>query len=178
MNETYHGSPELLKGENVLLGTLGALLGSLIGGLICILLMRIGFIAGISGYAGFVLVYIGYLKFSGAKSSIKGIVITVIISVTVLVSALHLAYANIIIRSFEEVGRTLSLENAFALISSNDDLHGEFLVNLILLLVFTVFGCFSTVRGAIKQAKADKNPQPAIPQTQEPWTQPESSDKE
>ena len=182
MNETYHGSPELLKGENVLLGALGALLCSLGGGIVCVLLLQLDIIAGLAGFLAVWLAYWGYRKFSGAKSSIKGVVISVIISLIVLAASMYLGYVIVIIRAFGEMGLSLSLDRAFSYMQefllNDDELRSGFIRDCLLLLVFTAIVSCSLIVTAVKQAKADKNPQPAIPQTQEPWTQPESSDKE
>ena len=75
------------KHENVLFGTVGALLFGLIGGAIYFIIYQLGFIAGIAGLITVVLAIFGYKLFSGVKFSKKGVIISVIIAALMIPAA-------------------------------------------------------------------------------------------
>ena len=72
--------------ENVLRGTLGALLFALAGGVLWVLLSRVGFLSGLSGIVGLLCAVKGYALF-GKKESKYGIFISIGATVLVLVIA-------------------------------------------------------------------------------------------
>lgn len=80
------------KPENVLAGIVGAFLFSLVGGVLWFVLYQFGYLAAISGIVGVVCAIKGYSIFS-KKESIKGIIISVIIAVIVIVLAWYLCIA-------------------------------------------------------------------------------------
>ena len=78
--------------ENVVAGIVGAFLFSLAGGALWFGLYMVGFIAGISGIVGAVCAIKGYTVFS-KKESVKGIIISVIIALLVIVIAWYFCLA-------------------------------------------------------------------------------------
>ena len=78
--------------ENVLAGAVGAFLFALVGGVIWIILGRIGIIAGISGLIGVVCAIKGYSVFAKCESK-KGIVISVIMAALVIIIAWYAGMA-------------------------------------------------------------------------------------
>jgi len=72
--------------ENVLAGIVGAFLFSLAGGVLWFLLYQIGFVAGISGLVGAVCAIKGYSVFA-KKESTKGIIISLIVTLVVMIIA-------------------------------------------------------------------------------------------
>ena len=78
--------------ENVVAGIVGAFLFSLVGGILWFLIYQLGFIAGISGVIGAVCAIKGYTLFA-KKESIKGIIISVIIALLVIVIAWYFCLA-------------------------------------------------------------------------------------
>ena len=78
--------------ENVVAGIVGALLFALAGGVIWFVFYLLGFIVGISGLVGAICAIKGYSIFA-KKESIKGIVISVVISLLIIVLAWYLCLA-------------------------------------------------------------------------------------
>ncbi len=74
------------KKENLLLGVLGAVIGTLLGSVLWVVLGQVGFIAGIAGY---VIVFCGIkgYEFLGKKLSKTGIVLCIILSILMIVGA-------------------------------------------------------------------------------------------
>ncbi|MBQ9467968.1 MAG: hypothetical protein IJU52_03065 [Clostridia bacterium] len=86
--DTAINAPE----ENAFLGALGALLFALIGGVVWVLLSRVNFIAGISGFIAVFCALKGYALFA-KKESRKGLVISIVAAVVVLVAAWYISLA-------------------------------------------------------------------------------------
>ena len=78
--------------ENVLAGAVGAFLFALAGGAVWVILNRIGIIAGISGLIAVVCAIKGYSIFAKCESK-KGIIISVIMAVLVIVMAWYACLA-------------------------------------------------------------------------------------
>ena len=90
-NNTVKNEQEVLK-ENVIAGIVGAFLFSLAGGVLWFVIYMIGFIAGISGLVGAICAIKGYSIFA-KKESIKGIIISVIMALLVIVLAWYFCIA-------------------------------------------------------------------------------------
>lgn len=89
------------KNENVALGILGAFLFSLVGGVVWFVLYLIGYVAGISGLLGAICAIKGYSLFA-KKESVKGIVISIVIALLVIVLAWYLCLAYDVWMAHEE----------------------------------------------------------------------------
>ena len=87
--------------ENVVFGVVGAFLFSLAGGVLWYVLYQFGFFAAISGFVGVIAAIKGYAFFA-KKESKKGIVISVIIAVVVLVIAWYLCLANDVFTAYSQ----------------------------------------------------------------------------
>ena len=90
-NNLNNGVAENTK-ENVVAGIVGAFLFALVGGVLWFVIYLLGFIAGISGLVGAVCAIKGYSVFA-KKESTKGIVISVIIALLVIVIAWYFCLA-------------------------------------------------------------------------------------
>lgn len=152
------------KRENVLAGVVGALLFSLAGGIAWVLLDRIGFIAGISGLIGVVCAMTGYSIFGG-KLSKKGIIISVIIAVLVLILAwycciaLDLSKASKELYSTGDMPQKLSFFESFRiahLFLADKEVRTPYLVNLIIGLVLAAIGSISYIISYFKQVKQEQ----------------------
>ncbi len=82
--------------ENVIAGAVGAFLFALIGGILYFIVYQFGYIAGICGLIIVVLSMFGYGLFSGNKSSLKGTVIAIIMSILSIVLAEYLSLSYVI----------------------------------------------------------------------------------
>ncbi len=87
--------------ENVFAGAVGALLFALAGGVVYFLLDRVGFIAGISGFVAVVCAAKGYQVFARGESK-KGLVISVIAAVLVIVLAWYCTLAADVFSAYKE----------------------------------------------------------------------------
>ena len=128
--------------ENVLLGTVGALLGALIGGAVALFIARLGYVAMLAGVVLGICTIKGY-EILGKKLTRKGIVISSILMVITvfLVNQVDLAM---------EVVAKLGIEFAFALRLVNEvifsgDFPDNYFYNLGMLAVFTLVGAWVSV---------------------------------
>lgn len=85
--------------ENVLFGCIGAFLFSLAGGVLYVLLDRIGFVAALSGLVAVVCAIKGY-SFFGKKETKRGLIISVVIAALVLVLAWYVSFCIDIVTEF------------------------------------------------------------------------------
>lgn len=147
--------------ENVIAGIVGAFLFSLAGGALWFVLYLLGFIAGLSGLVGAVCAIKGYSIFA-KKESIKGIVISVIIALLVMVLAWYLCLGYDIYMAYQEwfemgeVDFTLTFfesVQAAPVFLSDSEIGLAYLGDLGLGLLFCVIGGGSYVANKIKNAK-------------------------
>jgi len=78
--------------SNVVLGTIGALLGAILGGVIWIIIGKLGFIAGLAGFAMMYFAIKGYSGLSGNLDK-KGQIISLIIAFAMIFVANYTLYA-------------------------------------------------------------------------------------
>jgi hypothetical protein len=78
--------------SNILLGILGAFLGAAIGGVLWIVIGKLGFIAGIAGFVMMSFSIQGYRKFSGLLDK-KGKIISLLIAFIMIFGAQYMSYA-------------------------------------------------------------------------------------
>lgn len=90
-NTPVMANPEIIQ-ENYVLGTIGALVGALLGGGLILLLGQLGFIAGVAGLALSYCTLKGY-KLLGKGMGIYGIILTAILALAVPYFANRLDWA-------------------------------------------------------------------------------------
>ena len=159
------------KQENVLAGAVGAFLFSLAGGLAWFGLYQIGFLAGISGILGIICALKGYAIFA-KKESIKGVVISVIMTVIVLIIAWYLCVALDVCEAYKmwyeqgEVDFTLTYGEsvAVAYLFLFDSATWGYWLDLLIGLAFCAFGIIPNVKQAIAKAKMEASPMTDIPE--------------
>ena len=150
--------------ENVVAGAVGALLFSLVGGIVWFLLWQVGFIAGISGAIGVICAIKGYTVF-GKKESIKGVVISIIATLIVMVIAWYLCLSMDVFNAYKDwqaeglIGYTLtfseSVQNAYIFLE-DPEISGVYIKNLLFGLVFCVIGGIGYVMGTVKRVKENE----------------------
>ena len=164
LNGTNYNAPALeVKDENVLMGTIGAILGALVGAALIALLAKIGYVASISGVVMAFLSLFLYDKFAG-KLSKKGIIICVVIMiVTVFLTewliwsyAYYKELATIYDVSFGDVFKKLFSILKFA------KKTGDFVKDIAMLYFFTALGAIPTISktaqsGTAKVLKDDRS---------------------
>lgn len=101
--------------DNVLLGIVGAILGALLGSVLWILIGQIGFIAGIAGYAIVFCSVKGYEKLGGCVSR-KGLIICIVFSFLMIVTAEFISTGIIIYRGYNEDASLITLSDAMRLV--------------------------------------------------------------
>lgn len=147
--------------ENVLAGIVGAFLFSLVGGALWFILYMVGFIAGISGVVGVVCAVKGYSVFS-KKESVKGVVISVIITVLVIVLAWYLCLAYDVFDAYQtwyengEVDYTLNYFESIRVshyFLADPEIGPAYFGDLAIGLLFCIVGGGSYVVNKIRNAK-------------------------
>lgn len=89
--------------ENVLAGTVGALLFALVGGVLWFLLYQIGYLAAISGVVGVICAVKGYTFFTKTKKeSVKCLVIASVAAVAILAISWYLCVSYDIYLAYQE----------------------------------------------------------------------------
>lgn len=137
------------KRENVITGTVGALIGAAIGGAVILLLGQLGFIASISGFILAICTLKGY-ELLGRKLTMKGAIICLILIAVTPYFANRLDWTLSLIKVFTDDGISVSLSEAWALfpelISNGIIPKGDYILGLVMLYVFSLAGAFGTLR--------------------------------
>lgn len=138
-----------VKNENVLLGILGALLGSIAGVVIVVLLSQIGFIASIAGLAMGICTLKLYEKFAGTISK-KGVIICIVIMVLMTVLAENIAFSIKVLNELSEKGYSGDFFdiffNLYKYMSEGYLNTGTYFINLLMVLAFNILGSFSYIK--------------------------------
>ena len=168
-------APEKPK-ENVLFGIVGAFLFSLVGGILYYVLYQIGFLAAISGLVCVICAIKGY-SFFAKRESIRGIVISIVIAVLVLVIAWYLCLANDVYLAHQEwfangeIDFTLtffeSIRYAYLFLADAPAYFADLGISLLL----GAIGCFGYVKQTLQKQKAAPAPAAA------PAADPENPDQ-
>ena len=148
--------------ENVLFGTVGAFLFALVGGVIWFVLYQIGFLAAISGIIAVVCAIRGYTFFA-KKESVKGVIISVIMAVLVIVIAWYACLSMDVYSAYQEwfangeVDFTLTFfesVSAAPLFLAEPEIARAYLADLAIGLLLCIVGCIQPIMQAVKKAKA------------------------
>ena len=164
MNDSrdHSSTPEVV--ENVLAGIVGAFLFSLVGGVLWFIIYRIGFIASISGLIGAICAIKGYCVFS-KKESVKGIVISVVIALLVIVIAWYFCLAYDVYEAYRIWFEEGEIDYSITFFESvrgshyyltDPEIAPAYFRDLALGLLFCVVGGGSYVVNKIKTAKQGK----------------------
>ena len=139
------------KKDNVVAGTVGALLGSLLGVLCIIVLSRLGYVAAISGVIMAVGVLKGY-ELLGGKLTKKGLVIGVVIMLIMTYVGDRLDWA---IMLYGEIGDYYNLFECYRLVPVmlEEDIieMGSYIGNLVLIYVFLLLGAVPSIRNSFQE---------------------------
>lgn len=169
MEQNMNMGPEItkLKTENVGAGILAAIGCSLGGVVLYCLIYQLGYIAGICGLAMVAFGYWGYQKASGKKKSLKGIVISAVIALVMLVVAEYLAVGFDVFFELKDEGITLSaiFRDLLPLVLKDPEVKGEFVKELLVSLGLCLVATIAYIFDVVKAIKAEKNAvaQPVAP---------------
>ena len=128
--------------DNILKGTLGALLGALIGVVSLIVLYFLGFISALSAFIATFLGAIFYQKFGG-KPNKKMIVIVTSVSIVSMLLAVFLLYALAAVGLTLEYGYEMGMMDAFINMMDVPEFKTEFISNLGMTAFFSIIGALS-----------------------------------
>lgn len=136
---------------NVLMGTVGALIGSLLGVASIVLFFQMDMVASLSGLILALCTLKGY-ELLGGQLSKRGIIICCLIMAITPYIADRLDWAIIIAQTFADEGVTLGAAFAavHAVIAENDML-GDYFYSLGMVYLFVVLGAFGTLRNRFKK---------------------------
>lgn len=153
--------PQELPEENVFAGIIGALLFSLVGGIVWFVLYQIGILAAFSGIVGVICAIKGYSIFS-KRESIKGIVISSIIAFLVIVIAWYACLSYDVYLAYQdwfangEIDFTVTFFEAVSgayLFLEESDIALAYFKDLGIGLLFCIIGAFGYVKGAVAKVK-------------------------
>lgn len=140
------------KTENIVGGTVGALLGSLIGAAAIILISQLGYVAAISGVIMGVCALKGY-ELLGGKLSKKGIIISCVIMILTVFLSYQLDSAIYLAAEYTEYS-VFECFNIFNnALFTGGIIWSSYLPQLIMLYLFTALGAVPTIAGSIKKQK-------------------------
>ncbi len=144
--EAPQAAPE--KKENIATGTVGAIIGAILGGASIVLLNQLGLVASISGFILAVCTLKGY-ELLGGKLGTAGLVISIVLMLITPYLADRICWAIAIVEAFSAEGVTFSM--AFASVPEALSVGMidtfEYYKDLGLLYLFALLGAFGTVRG-------------------------------
>lgn len=138
------------KKENVLTGIVGALLGSLIGVFIIVLLGQLGYVASVSGLVMAVATVKGYELF-GRKFSKEGAIISILVILVMVYAGNRLDWA-ISVAAYIELD-IFSTFRALPLILKSGDLTFDYYKSLAMVYLFSLLGAIPTIISAFKNSK-------------------------
>ena len=152
-----------VKGQksSLIPGLVGAFLGALIGAVLWIGIYKLGYIAGIAGAVTVICAMKGYEKFGGAMD-VKGVLISVIISVVMIYFANNIAWAWEAYDALESYGFTFSdayrgLQDILVETELTSSYYGDLAIGYFLTLICsigTIISAFRSSSGSYKMKKA------------------------
>ncbi len=161
--------------ENVLAGTIGALLFSLAGGALWFVLYQVGFLAGISGLVAVICAIKGYSLFA-KKESLKGVVIAIVSAIFIMVLAWYLCLSLDVYNAYQEwyasgdVDYTITYWEAIRgayLFLSDSEILLPYLRDLGIGLALCVVGAYRFIIDAVRNIKQGQQEQHTAPATYE-----------
>ena len=140
------------KKENVLTGTVGALIGAVIGAAAIILISQLGYVASISGLILAVCVIKGY-ELLGGKLGIAGMLICLVLVLVTPYVADRMDWAIVVMNAYKDEGVTLGQAFAAvpALVDEGSIDSAIYTGNLVKLYLFAALGGFGTLVGMFKK---------------------------
>ena len=150
------------KEEKIIPGILGALLFSLVGGIVCFILYQLNYVAALSGVIGVLCALKGYEMFSG-KLTKKGVVISFIASIAAVILAMYVALGYSICEAINEYAvQKITIFDAISYIPETlaqySDLSSAFYSDVAMSVVFSIIGSIGYVVKALKSPKKNKDP--------------------
>ena len=142
----------MANGENKVLGTVGALVGSLLGLGVFLLLGRIGVISVLGGAVACACIFGGYYLLAKDISPV-GLVICGVLLIATVYFANKLDWSIELSKALKEYCMTASVGECYKVLGGFlelADLKGKYIRDLVLSYVFTVLGGFYALKAAKK----------------------------
>ena len=148
--------------ENVLLGTLGALLFSLAGGILWFVLYQMGFLAAISGIIGVVCAIKGYSLFA-KKESILGVIIAIVCAIAVMIVAWYFCLCMDVYKAYQELYNEGFVYSPYTFMEAveaapafleDEEIKAAYTKDLLIGLLLSAVGAISSVASAVKRIKS------------------------
>lgn len=146
--------------ENVVAGIVGAFLFSLIGGVLWFLIYQLGRIAAICGLVTVVCACFGY-KLFGKAQTVKGVVISIIVSIIVIALAEYTSLAYEIYTVYKDMYAITFFDAFRSGISflSEKEILGAVISDLAFGYILGFAGSFAYLKNAISESRARKKAQ-------------------
>ena len=158
------------SGERVAAGIAGAFLFSLIGGVAWFLLYQVGIISSICGFLGVILAIKGYKLFA-KKESVKGIIISSVIALLVLIAAWYICISKDVYDAYQlwhsegEIEYTLTFVQSMAAVPKFmevGEVASGWFRDLALGMVFALIGSGYTIFISIRRLKTTGSTAPSV----------------
>ena len=152
------------KRENVISGTVGAFLFSLVGGVLWYIVYQLGYVASICGIVGMACAIKGYEVFA-KKESAKGLAISAVCAIFTIVCAWYLCLSTDVYQAYQdwymsgEIDYTLTFPEAFRtawLYLEEPEVARPYLADLIKGLLFSLLGAAGFIVDAIRKVFSRK----------------------
>lgn len=145
---------EMQKPENVVTGTVGALLGAAIGAVVIILLSRMGVVAAVAGIILAVCTLKGY-ELLGGRLTKKGIAISILVMLAVPYVADRIDWAIAVLEQAQSEGLDWTFGECFQVIPQmiEEEIIEKdvYITNLVKLYAFTGIGVLASLFGNKKK---------------------------
>lgn len=141
-----------LKPENVLTGTVGAILGAAIGAVAIILLSQLGLVASISGLILAVCTLKGY-ELLGGRLTTRGIMISCVLILVTPYIADRIDWAILLVKEYPNVTFAEAFEAVPRLLDMGFIVPETYWTSLIMVYLFAILGAAGTAWSAIKGSK-------------------------
>ena len=138
--------------SDLIRGFVGALLGALAGGVLYVILYKLGFVAGISGLVMAVLALMLYEKFGGCLD-IKGVICCAVVIIAMVYFANKLAWSWEIYGELKDYGWGFSdVFKQMSYIIDKAGLKSDYTESLVMGYIFTALGAVGRFIGAVRSS--------------------------
>ena len=152
MPASREATVETQKPENVLTGTVGAVLGAVIGAVAIVLLSQLGLVASISGLILAVCALKGY-ELLGGRLTKRGIIISCVLILVTPYIADRIDWAILLVQEYPNVTFAEAFEAVPKLLDIGFIVPQTYWTNLVMVYLFAILGAVGTVWSAIKGNK-------------------------
>ena len=145
--------------ENIFYGCIGALLGSLIGAVVIIVLGQLGFIASAAGLAMAIGTISMYEKFAKGIRKL-GIVICIIVMLVMTLLAVNMSISIQLAGVVKEQGLDANVitifRNFFKIVEAGAIDKADYIGELVMVYLFAILGAFGTIKAKISELKGNR----------------------